>query len=955
MRVALPGHEPEHEARLVASAREAGHEVVPVEQAEIVIAGSGTDRSGVRLVCAEPLGDREAALLFYLLANPSRTVTRDELLERVWGWSSSTLTRTLDQAVRRLRSKVEPDPSHPVRVLTVHGSGYRFEPPTPARVATREAAPELSRRAGAPPPETDRFFGRERELAEIQQRLAAGERVLTLLGPAGAGKTRLLGRAARNAGELAFFAAIADARSRDEVVAAVARGLGIPLSSSRDGAMDLGHALAGRGRLVLFLDNAEQAIAPVGELVGQWLTAAPEASFVVTSRERLRVAGERVLDVEPLPAPDARALFLDRAKSAGGIVAEEDAGTVDRIVGVLDGLPLAIELAASRARTFAPEELLERLSDRLGVGRPRRDVSARQATLRGALDWQWGLLEPEEQEAVADASVFRGGFTREAFDAVSRADFELLDDLVDQCLVRAGRASDDPSRARFSMYGFIQAYAGEKARELGRLEAAERRHADVILRLAEAHAARVWGRGGAGAIAAITMEQENLIAIVERFAASSPATARRAALVLDPLLYLRGPASLHRHVLDAALAAPAEDAADVARRARLLRGRADLDRREVRYAAAEAQLDEARRLAASVDDADNVDEIDITWGLGRLEQGRWDDAIQAFERAFDRAVHRPHSESVQALATFYRGVVDEWRGRFPEALARLRDARARFAELGDRNREGVAASDLGAALLAAGHEEEARAVFDDAIAICRELGAPRREAMVLVKIATAAFGAGRLDEAEAAWTRAQRLHAEVGNRRELAIAIGNLGWLAEEQGRIAESHQRLAEALRLHRAMGNRRSEGVAVGNLALWTLTWGPAGEGPGDPGAAITGLETALRALDEVGDPRGAGYFRSWLGAARAAAGDFVGAEREFTAAEVKLGAVPHPGMLAVLAVHRAWARALRGDPDAAARVVTETAATAARSAEVRHAIRGMERDLRRRAGHGHPSSHL
>jgi tetratricopeptide (TPR) repeat protein len=396
-------------------------------------------------------------------------------------------------------------------------------------------------------------------------------------------------------------------------------------------------------------------------------------------------------------------------------------------------------------------------------------------------------------------------------------------------------------------------------------------------------------------------------------------------------------------MLDAALAGPpAGDPADASRRARLLRGRADLDRREMRYAVAEAQLAEARKIAMAVDDADAVDEIDITWGLGRLEQGKWDDAIRAFEQAFDRAVARAGSESVQAQATFYRGVVDEWRGRFPEALVRLRDARARFAELGDRNREGIAASDLGAALFAAGYDDEARAVFADALAICRELGAPRREAMVLVKVATGAFSAGRLDEAEAAWTRAQRLHAEVGNRRELAIAIGNLGWLAEEQGRVGEAHQKLAEALRLHRAMGNRRSEGVAVGNLALWTLAWGPAGEGPGDPRAAVTGLEASVRVLDDVGDPRGAGYFRSWLGAARAAVGDRAGAEADLAAASVQLAVVPHPAMMAVHAVLRAWAEALSGDVTAAARVVTDVANDAARSAEVRHAIRVMKRSL-------------
>ena len=272
---------------------------------------------------------------------------------------------------------------------------------------------------------------------------------MSVLGFGGIGKTRLVTRYGRSClGEFpggVWFCDLAPARSLDGVVSVVAQGLGVPLGRD-DPVVQLGHAIAGRGRCLVILDNFEQVMRHAQTTLGRWLDRAEQACFVVTTREVLGLPGEDVLALPPLPPADGIVLFVQRAKTARS---DFDPGTQDQpaiapLVNLLDGLPLAIELAAARVRVMQPRLLLQRMSERFKLLVSKGGRLDRQSTLRAAFDWSWDLLPPHEKAALAQLSVFEGGFTLEAAEAViDLAAFDdapwtvdAIDALVDKSFVR---------------------------------------------------------------------------------------------------------------------------------------------------------------------------------------------------------------------------------------------------------------------------------------------------------------------------------------------------------------------------------------------------------------------------------------------------------------------------------------------------------------------------------------
>src|SRR5688572_15512780 len=254
--------------------------------------------------------------------------------------------------------------------------------------------------------ESSSFFGRHAELRELAGRIAAGERLVTLTGGPGSGKTRLARRFAL--GELeryaeVWFCDLATVGTSDDLADRIAALLEVEPERRSSTAEDrVGRALARRGRVLLVLDNLEQ-LAPhaVGPISG-WLAMASGTQIVATSRQPLELAGESCIEVPALDYENAVALFLARAAQLSAFpIGDHHLDVVREIVRTLDGLPLAIELAADRIVVLDPPTLLERLSERFRVLRTRRaDVSERQATLWGAIDWSWTLLGPDEQEVL---------------------------------------------------------------------------------------------------------------------------------------------------------------------------------------------------------------------------------------------------------------------------------------------------------------------------------------------------------------------------------------------------------------------------------------------------------------------------------------------------------------------------------------------------------------------------
>jgi predicted ATPase/class 3 adenylate cyclase len=293
------------------------------------------------------------------------------------------------------------------------------------------------------------FLGREQELSDVHDLLARGDvRLLTLTGAGGSGKTRLALQAAGAAADAypqgVWWVPLASVPEAADVVPAAARALG--------GSGRLIELVGGR-RLLLLLDNFEHVIEAAPEIAAL-LEACPQLDVLVTSRERLHVAGEHVYPVPVLARTDARELFVSLARAASpGFEPDEQ---VDELCARLDDLPLALELAAARTSLLTTRQLLDRLGDRLDLLRGGRDAEVRQRTLRATIEWSYELLEPGEQRLLAALSVFRGGWTLESAERVCEADVELLQSLLDKSLVRRTESG------RFLMLETIREFAAER-------------------------------------------------------------------------------------------------------------------------------------------------------------------------------------------------------------------------------------------------------------------------------------------------------------------------------------------------------------------------------------------------------------------------------------------------------------------------------------------------------------
>lgn len=309
-------------------------------------------------------------------------------------------------------------------------------------------------RTNLPVPSTS-FVGRAGELAQLRETLERDDvRLLTLTGPGGSGKTRIaLQLAAATADTYPhglWWVPLAPVSDADQVATAAARVLG--------GGGSLAE-LVGDRRLLLLLDNFEHVVAAAAD-VAALLAACPHVNLLVTSRERLRIAGEQVYPLPVLTPADARDLFVGRARAVRPDF-EPDEFT-DRICARLDELPLALELAAARTSLLTTRQLHERLHSRLDLLRGGRDADARQQTLRATIEWSYQLLEPAEQRLLAALSVFRSPWTIDAAERVADADLELLQSLLDKSLLR--RSSSD----RVGMLETIRDFAAEQLAEQDR-------------------------------------------------------------------------------------------------------------------------------------------------------------------------------------------------------------------------------------------------------------------------------------------------------------------------------------------------------------------------------------------------------------------------------------------------------------------------------------------------------
>ena len=786
------------------------------------------------------------------------------------------------------------------------------------------------------PAERDAFVGRTVELWSLAQRLDAGARLLTVIGSGGSGKTRFVRRYAWTwLGDWpggVYFCDLSEARGVEGILFAVASALDVPLGKD-DPVVQLGHAIAGRGHCLIILDNFEQVVAHAAATLGHWLDRAFDAAFVVTARERLHLPGEELFPIEPLSLEhDAIDLFVTRARAqrTDFALTEANRAVVAEVVRVLDGLPLAIELAAARIQVLSPIQLVERLKDRFRLLAGARGAAARQATLRAAIDWSWDLLTPWEQAALAQCSVFEGGFTLDAAEAVLDVSawpmappvLDLVQALVEKSLLRtwvpaaqSRYAIDEPY---FGMYVSIHEYAEEKLSAIGTngKRSAEERHGRYFARFGTDEAIDALSRhGGAKGRRALALELDNVVGACRRAADRNDAqiavaTHRAASEVLD----FKGPVALA--ILLAGQVLALEDVAPSLRATALLTS-AVAARRAGRVADAQAWSEQALRLARDLNDRRREGRVLGNLGTLHAALSRTTEARRYYDDAL--AIHRDVGDRcAEGITLGCLGLLSGEDGRPDDARAYYEAALAIDREMGNRSAEGQTLGNMGLLCSEQGHMEEAQLHYQAALAIHREVGNRFEEGTVLGNLGNVCTEEGRLEDARAYYEVALAMSREIGYRRSECCVLHNFGYLLFVQGRSEEAEANYQRSLNIAREIGDRRREGWVLGLL-------GDLLRDRGHYEKAAENFEAALAIAREVGDQLGIGAGLEALGNIMTEQGRPRDARKMLGASEAVLRELGEPRQLAMLLCARGKADIAIGEVDDARAALAEAEAVA------------------------------
>jgi predicted ATPase/DNA-binding SARP family transcriptional activator len=645
-------------------------------------------------------------------------------------------------------------------------------------LATPESPPDslpLRPRAELPSPPT-RTVGREEDLAAVAGLLNEAEvRLVTLTGPGGVGKTRLALEVAfalePQLPDGAWFVSLASTSSPEHVPSAVAHALGVTPLQGETPKEALERFLAAK-RGLLVLDNFEHLL-PAAPLVGGLLTACAELVVVATSREPLHLQAEQRYAVEPLKVPAdgepaaieraaAGRLFVERARSHDRHfeLTDGNAGAIGEICRRLDGLPLAIELAAARTTLLGAEELSARLGQALDVlGSGPLDAPDRQRTLRATVEWSHRLLRAPEAEAFGRFAVFAGGATIEAAQWVTGADLDALEGLIDKQLLRRHGSGRD---TRLLMLETVREYAQE------RLDADEStvdvhgRHCRHYLALAERAEPQLNTRGEADWLARLDAEIDNLRAALDWSTRRDPAVALRLASLLVWFWDIRNRFDEGLEWLGAALEA-AGDAAPIGERARarraqvhLLAGKGSVYDWQGSMKDARARANEALALSRQAGDPAGVGQALL--GLAQLEvaeplpqRRRRELAEEALALARESGDDRLVAFALRARALALSAA--EGSAEFDAAVAALR-------RVGSSRELAGLYSDAAYNAIKEGRPERASPLLDQALALARELGDPVTLAFVCGNLGLEALFSGDLDRARAAFNDQLRICRE---------------------------------------------------------------------------------------------------------------------------------------------------------------------------------------------------
>lgn len=713
------------------------------------------------------------------------------------------------------------------------------------------------------------FVGRRSELAQIEEQFREGAQLVTVTGAPGAGKTRLARefgvRHRDDAGDV-LFCELSTAETRTDVVATVADALGMTAEEGEDRPpleARVGRALEGRGDDLVILDNVEHLVDAAGEVVSTWLDRT-DTEFLVTSRERLGVVGEYCVELGPLEVSEAVELFAARARMLRPDFELDESleATTAELVQQLDGLPLALELAASRIRTLPPGELLERLDRRFELLRSRDPVENRRGrTLEEAIDWSWELLEPVEKDALRQATVFRGGFSLDAAETILQIESDswtgdVLESLVRKSLLYSEPAGGSRERARFHLYESIRDYVVGVTEGPGR--EVRSRHAAYFRDAGQKWVDGLETSDGGASLERLREESSNVEAAFEWSRERAPDRAVELGLILDRLLRLAGPLSTHRTVVEqlcetvAAVDAPALEA-----RARLARGKLALVRGELDRA--EADCRRAEELAAGEDPPEVRARALFACGEVAQRRGDLSEAKDRF-RATRRAAQRDGRRSLERLALAHLACCCAELDATEEAADHLREFDS-TPPGDDLRRECRAAKQAANAHYYLDDHMEHRSANRRAVELARAISDRKLEGLALQGLGTSALATGDYETAIDRYEEALEIHRRYGNLHYEGVLLGNLGSVLHRCSRLDEAHERYREALAIHRRTGAEPYE--ATVRFAMGTLYFER-----GESSEARRLLERALEVYDSIeghaADAAATKWTLGWIAAA-------------------------------------------------------------------------------------------
>ena len=661
--------------------------------------------------------------------------------------------------------------------------------------------------AGNLPTPPTPIIGREREVADLGRLLTAGARLVTLTGPGGTGKTRLcleLGHALRQRfPHGVFFVDLAPITDPALVASTIAHTMGIREGGGRPAFENLKEYLADK-QVLLLLDNLEQVVSAAPVVAGL-LAATRQVALLATSRIALQLRGEREYPVDTLAVPPARALspeqlldyeavrfFVRQAQAARPSfdLADDNAAAVAGICRRLDGLPLALEIAAARVRLLPPAAILKRLDQSMTLlTGGAADLPTRQQTVRNAIDWSYTLLTPDEQTLFARLGVFVGGFTLESAEAVCNADgaldgFAGVETLVRNSLVRQVESPDD--EPRFDMLLTIRDYALEKLAERGELAARRTDHAAHFVRRAMENYATIYSEQALPIIMGVEADHDNFRAAMSWSLAEGgdPLGAGWIVIFLMWFWYRRG---------------------------YLQEGR-ELAERVIRATEAMGGIPQGMALNAG--------------GMVALWLGESELSIERNRASLALAEQSDFPLGI-SMGHFTYGVSLLNGGRDKEAYGHLTMAAEMFDEVASGWDKVNTLIHLANAALGLGETAQAEAWLRQALPQAERVGDPWQIAFCHNNFGEVARAQGDYERARGFYERAEALYRAADALGDHARLIHTLGYMALHDGDAARAESLFHDSLAAFRKLGNKRGMAECLGGLAATAVARGDAGWG--------------------------------------------------------------------------------------------------------------------------------